>query len=57
METLYFKYAKSYFSLKEMDATLLEMCKALGKENQMKQSKPDSNPKVVPKEKGKVAFK
>ena len=57
METLYFKYAKSYFSLKEIDATLLEMCKALGKENQMKQSKPDSKPKVVPKEKGKVAFK
>ena len=57
LETLYFKYSKSHFSLQEIDVTLLEICKALSNENQMKQHKTDSNVKVVSKEKKKVAFK
>ena len=57
IETLYFKYSKSYFSLQEIDETLLEICKALSNEEQIKQNKTDSSARVVSKEKGDMAFK
>ena len=57
VETLYFKYSKSYFSLQEIDETLLEICKALSNEEQTKQNKTDSSARVVSKEKGNMAFK
>ena len=56
LDTLYYKYSKCYFSLQEIDETLLEICKTLCHDTQIKQQKTDSSAKVVTKERKKVAF-
>ena len=56
-ETLYYKYSKCYFSLQEIDETLLEICKALSNQEQVKQNNTDSSARVVSKEKENKAIK
>ena len=57
METLYFKYSKSYFSLQEIDETLLEICKTLCNEEQARKLRPDSSTNVMSQGKRKTAFR
>ena len=57
VETLYYKYSKSYFSLQEIDTTLLEICKSISNEGDTRKQKYDSSSKVLTKERNKVAIR
>ena len=54
LDALYFKYSKSHFTLKEIDATLLELCKQLQGEEKPKTPKLDSKPQVTPKKQSNI---
>ena len=54
METLYLKYRQSHFSLKEVDDTLLDLCKYLQREEDSKSSKVDHKPPVTQKRQTQV---
>ena len=54
METLYLKYKQSHFSLKEVDDTLLDLCKHLQREEDTKSIKVDHKPPVNQKRQNQV---
>ncbi len=56
LETLYYKYSKSHFSLKEIDETLLDICKNLSNEEPVKDYKKDSKVNVNSQSKFKTAI-